>query len=58
MQIDEIMTLSEVALYLKCSRAKARYLAADGELPGVRVGRAWRFRRSDIEAYLDANRVG
>ena len=29
-----------------------------GEITGYRVGNVWRFKRRDIEAYLEAHRYG
>ncbi len=41
----EIMTTSELARYLKVSRAEVLRLARRGKIPGLRVGRLWRFKR-------------
>ena len=50
---DEILTLKEVAVYLKLAVKTAYRLAADGKLPGFKVGGSWRFRRSDIEEWIN-----
>ena len=50
----KLMGLPEVARFLSCSERKAWMLARGGALPGLRVGRAWRFRAGDVEAYLRA----
>ena len=49
---DEIMTLREVAEYLKVAEKTAYRLVADGKLPGFKVGGAWRFRRADMEKWI------
>lgn len=48
----KIMTPAEVATYLKISRAKVYRLVKAGQLPGVKIGRAWRFRKADIHNLL------
>ncbi len=50
---DEILTLKEVAEYLKLAEKTAYRLAAEGKLPGFKVGGSWRFRRSDIEEWIN-----
>jgi excisionase family DNA binding protein len=47
---DQIMTLKEVALYLKLTEKTASRLAAEKKLPGFKVGGTWRFKRDDLEA--------
>jgi excisionase family DNA binding protein len=46
---DEILTLKEVAKYLKLAEKTAYRLAADGKLPGFKVGGSWRFRKDEVE---------
>lgn len=50
---DEILTIQEIAAFLKIKEKTAYDLAAKGRLPGFKVGGAWRFRRSDIEHWID-----
>ncbi len=49
---DEILTLKEVAIYLKLAEKTAYRLAAEGKLPGFKVGGSWRFKREDIESWI------
>jgi len=46
---DDILTIREVAEYLKINEKTAYRLAAEGKLPGFKVGGAWRFRKDEIE---------
>ena len=46
---DEILTLKEVAKYLKLAEKTAYRLAAEGKLPGFKVGGSWRFRKDEVE---------
>lgn len=50
---EEIMTLKEVAEYLKLAEKTAYRLAADGTIPGFKVGGSWRFRKAVIEDWID-----
>ncbi len=50
---DEIMTVDEVAGYLKMNRQTITRMAARGELPAMKVGREWRFRKNYLDAMLD-----
>lgn len=50
---DQILTLQEVAEYLKLAEKTAYRLAAEGKLPGFKVGGAWRFKREDLEAWIE-----
>lgn len=49
---DDILTLKEVAKYLKLAEKTAYRLAADGKLPGFKVGGSWRFKKEDIESWI------
>lgn len=50
---EEILTLKEVAVYLKLAEKTAYKLAADGKLPGFKVGGSWRFKSEDIEKWIE-----
>ena len=53
---DEILTIQELAEYLKLNEKTAYRLAGEGKLPGFKVGGSWRFKREDIEAWIEANK--
>ena len=48
-----ILTTEEVLDYLRVTPGTIYRLIRDGELPALRIGRQWRFRRSDIDEWLD-----
>ena len=50
---DEILTLREVAAYLKLAEKTAYKLAAEGKLPGFKVGGSWRFKREDVLLWIE-----
>ena len=49
---DEVLTLGEVANLLKVSADAVRSRAEEGELPGRRFGKEWRFARMAVLAWL------
>jgi excisionase family DNA binding protein len=51
----EIMTIEEVASYLRIPVSTVYRLAQQGRIPASKVGRQWRFRRQAIERWLEAN---
>jgi excisionase family DNA binding protein len=51
------MTTDEVLDYLKVNPRTIYRLIHRGDLPAVRVGRQWRFRQSDVDAWLDRQRL-
>ena len=56
MQTDEVqvMTIDEVAEYLRIPRSSLYKLAQGGKIPCQKVGRHWRFRREALEKWLEA----
>ncbi|MCC2639649.1 MAG: hypothetical protein K0S45_62 [Nitrospira sp.] len=49
---NELLTVSEVCRYLKISpRTLYRHIQAR-HLPGFKLGKAWRFARTDIEQWI------
>ncbi|WP_306120908.1 MULTISPECIES: helix-turn-helix domain-containing protein [unclassified Roseitalea] len=47
------MTIKEVADYLKITEKTAYRLTAEGKIPGFKVGGAWRFRKQEIDAWIN-----
>jgi excisionase family DNA binding protein len=48
----EVMSIDELAEYLKISRSTLHKLAQEGGLPGQKVGRRWRFHKGAIDDWL------
>lgn len=53
MALPAIMTIEEVAEYLRVSERTVYDWAGKGEIPCGKIGTAWRFKRSDIEAWVN-----
>ncbi len=49
---QEIMTVTEVADYLRLNEATVYRLAQQGKLPGVKLGRQWRFKKEAIDQMM------
>jgi len=52
------MTIREVSEYLKLAEKTAYRLAAEGKIPGFKVGASWRFRKSEIDRWITAQERG
>lgn len=50
---DQVMTIHEVASFLKFSDSKVYRLVKRGELPSKKIGGQWRVWRPALEAYLE-----
>ncbi len=51
---ETVMTVKEVADYLRVNQRTVYRLAVDGKLPAFKVGATWRFKRSDIDGWITA----
>lgn len=53
---SDVLTSEEAADYLRVSVRTLHRLARAKDVPGTKVGRAWRFRAADLDAYLARER--
>ncbi|TFD99400.1 helix-turn-helix domain-containing protein [Jeotgalibacillus salarius] len=49
----EIMTVAQVAEYLQLSEMTTYKLVQTGKIPGFKIGRHWRVKRSDLETLIE-----
>lgn len=57
--IDEtFLTTEEVLEYLQVNLRTVYRLIKAGRIPAIRVGRQWRFRKGDLDSWLDGQRRG
>jgi excisionase family DNA binding protein len=47
-----ILTVREVAEYLRMSESKVYRLANERHLPAIRIGKSWRFRKDLLDRWL------
>lgn len=50
---SEILTIEEVARYLRVSERTVYEWAQKGEIPAGKIGTVWRFKKDDIESWVD-----
>ncbi len=58
MTATDVMTVREVAEYLKVKARTIYRLVSKKEIPGFKVGGSWRFRKSEIDQWTKANTFG
>ena len=51
---DEIMTVEDVARYLKLKPQTIYKWAQTGKIPAAKFGKEWRFKKSLIDKWIDA----
>ena len=54
---DEILTLPEVALLLKVAEKTVYTMAQKTQLPAFKVGGQWRFKRIDIDRWIERQKA-
>lgn len=50
---EEILTIQAVAKLFKVADKTVYTMAQRGELPGFKVGALWKFRRQDLDAWIN-----
>jgi len=55
---NELMTIEEVAEYLRMKPQTIYRWAQDKRIPAAKLGKEWRFRRRIIDAWLDEQMIG
>lgn len=53
--MDEILTIKEASQFLKIGKTTLYKLARNGEIPGRKVGREWRFVKDKIIEWVKGN---
>ena len=53
---DEVLNIDQLSQYLSVPKSTLYRLAAEGGIPGHKVGRHWRFRRESVDRWLDEPR--
>ncbi|HEU4687436.1 MAG TPA: response regulator [Vicinamibacterales bacterium] len=54
---DSFLTTEEVLAYLNVNLRTVYRLIKAGSIPAIRVGRQWRFRKRDLDKWLDSQRI-
>ena len=54
---DRLLTVAEVAATMRVSNMTVYRLIKNGDMPALRVGKNYRIRESDVDAYLSERSV-
>ena len=54
---EPTLTIKELARYLNVTERTIYNLLERGELPGFKVGANWRFRKEDIDKWIEENMI-
>lgn len=55
--MDQALTVKEVALLLQVDEKTVYRLTQKGELPGFKVAGSWRFKRADMDAWVERQKT-
>ncbi len=50
--VDEVLTVQDVARFLRVPKSTVYKLARVGELPASKIGKHWRFVKRDVQDWL------
>jgi excisionase family DNA binding protein len=53
----DVLTIEELAIYLKIPKSTLYKLAREGKIPANKVGRHWRFQKRSIDRWLERERA-
>lgn len=55
---EVLLNVKQVAKYLQLKESTIYSWAQDGKIPAIKIGRTWRFRRADLEEWLEKHLQG
>ena len=55
---ERLMTLEEVAVYLRLSVHTIYKMAQQGRIPAYKVGKLWRFKKEEIDKWIQKQQFG
>jgi excisionase family DNA binding protein len=53
MEQSVLLNVKQVAQYLQLKESTIYSWAQDGKIPAIKIGRTWRFRRTDLDSWLE-----
>ena len=54
--MEELLTIEELAKYLKISKYTLYKMLEKGKVPGFKIANQWRFKKSDIDRWIEEQR--
>lgn len=55
---SDLLSIAQLAKYLGMAERTIYVWVQQGKIPALKIGTTWRFRRSDIDAWLETQRTG
>ena len=55
-RLSEVLTIEELAAYLKIPKSTLYKLVREGNIPSQKIGGHWRFRKEAIDRWLEETR--
>jgi len=55
--MDKALTVKEIAMLLQVDAKTVYRLSQRGELPGFKVAGAWRFKRTDMDSWIECQKT-
>ena len=56
--MSDILTIKQVSDFLQVNERTIYKLAKSGDIPSFKVGGQWRFKREDIDSWIETKKVG
>jgi len=50
--MQKLMTIKEVADYLRLSRVTVYKMTRQGKIPALKIGKQWRYNKSEIDSWV------
>ena len=50
---DQIMTVKDVAVYLKLNERTVYRMATAAKIPAFKIGTSWRFKKEELDAWIE-----
>jgi excisionase family DNA binding protein len=54
--MEELLTLKELSKYLKISKPTIYKMVEQGKIPALKIANQWRFKKGDIDGWLEKQR--
>ena len=55
--MDKWLTLDQIAEYLQMSTSSIYKMAQKGKIPAYKVGRQWRFKKEEIDRWIEEGKL-
>ena len=56
LEMEELITLEELSRYLKISKPTLYKMVEKGKIPALKIGSQWRFKKAEINRWVEKQR--